>query len=218
MMRMVKSRTGRPMAVLFLLGAGLASANADKERKVIRFDHGGRGSVAYLGVQLTDLTPELRTHFGVPVEAGVMVSKVMQDSPAERSGLQPGDIITTVDGHPVTSGGDLAHEIHRLEAGQAVDLEVWRDERLETIGATLDERDWGHGHRFETVVVRCPDDDSDCEPEASHHPTFDCGGKQPCEVEVTCHDGDCECLVNGEPADCAEVSGFAHPHDPRHQN
>ena len=40
----------------------------------------------YLGVGLTELTPELRTHFGVPEESGVMVSKVEPGSPAEKAG------------------------------------------------------------------------------------------------------------------------------------
>jgi predicted metalloprotease with PDZ domain len=106
---------------------------------------------------------------------------------AEHTDLLPSDIITAVDGHSVTSAGSLAHEIHRLEVGQTIQLEVWQEDRLETIDATLGEREWGHAHRFETVVVRCSDDDSDC-----------------------------ECLVNGEPADCAEVSGFAHTHGRHH--
>lgn len=217
-MRYAISSISLTSAVIFLLGVGQAPASAGEDTNVIHISHDDRTGGGYLGVQLTDLTPELRTHFGLPADAGVMVSKVLEESPADRAGLQAGDIITAVNGHPVTSGGSLAHEIHGHEAGQTVDLEVWRDERMEIIGATLDERTRGHGHGLEAMVVHCPDDDSDCELELNHHPDYDCNGKQPCEVEVTCRDSDCECLVNGEPADCAELFGPLHPHRLHHQN
>ena len=52
-------------------------------------DHSGK----VLGVGLTDLTPELREHFGVGGDAGVMISRVVEDSPAAKAGLRVGDII-----------------------------------------------------------------------------------------------------------------------------
>ncbi|HEY0510785.1 MAG TPA: PDZ domain-containing protein, partial [Thermoanaerobaculia bacterium] len=61
----------------------------------------------YLGIGLTELTPELRTHFGVPEEAGVMVSKVEPGSPAEKAGIKVGDILTRVDGNAIKSSWDI---------------------------------------------------------------------------------------------------------------
>src|ERR1700674_1056075 len=71
----------------------------DGQEKVIE----GTGTLAkrgYLGVELSELTPELRAHFGAPESAGVMVARVAAGSPAEKGGLNVGDIITSLYGQP----------------------------------------------------------------------------------------------------------------------
>ena len=94
-------------------------------------------SRTYLGVQLISLTPELMEHFGASAETGVMVSQVVDDSPAEAAGVEVGDILTAVDGKPMRSPGRLAREIASREAGEVVTLEAWREGRLETLTVTL---------------------------------------------------------------------------------
>jgi hypothetical protein len=96
---------------------------------------------AFLGVHLTELTADLRRHFGVPEEAGVMVGKVVDDSPAMSAGLKVGDIITAADGEPVEGAWELQRAIMDHEAGEVVQLEVWRDGQVQTIEATLEERE-----------------------------------------------------------------------------
>ena len=95
----------------------------------------------YLGVHLVDLTPELRTHFGVPEEAGIMVSSVVEESPASRAGVQTGDIITAVDGEPVRRSFELARRIGGHEDGDTVNLETWRDGKVLSLTAVLEERE-----------------------------------------------------------------------------
>jgi hypothetical protein len=96
---------------------------------------------AFLGVHLTELTADLRRHFGVPEEAGVMVGKVVDDSPAMNAGLKVGDIITAADGESVDGAWELQRAIMDHEAGEVVQLEVWRDGQVQTIEATLEERE-----------------------------------------------------------------------------
>src|SRR5262249_33660147 len=91
----------------------------------------------YLGVGLTELTPELRTHFGVPEESGLMVSKVDAGSPAEKAGLKVGDIISGIDGKPVRSMWDLSARVREYEEGQAAPLEVWRNGKVMTLTASI---------------------------------------------------------------------------------
>jgi membrane-associated protease RseP (regulator of RpoE activity) len=90
----------------------------------------------FLGVSLTDLTPELQRHFGVDDEIGVLVSRVEPDSPAQEAGVRVGDVITLLDGRQMRSAGDVARSVRDKEAGEAVDLEVWRDGRPLTLTAT----------------------------------------------------------------------------------
>lgn len=95
----------------------------------------------YLGVQLTELTPELRAHFGAPEDAGVLISQIAEDSPAAKAGLRVGDVLTSVDGSAVKTGFDLARKISDYEDGTTVALEIWRDRRVTTLSATVVERE-----------------------------------------------------------------------------
>ena len=97
-------------------------------------------SGAYLGVELVNLNEPLRAHFGVPEGSGVLVSNVVDDSPAARAGVQVGDIITRFDGDDVTSSRRLTTMVRKAEAGDPADLEIWRDGKVETASTTLDER------------------------------------------------------------------------------
>jgi membrane-associated protease RseP (regulator of RpoE activity) len=114
--------------------------NEDGKEKVIELDGLGmrRG---YLGVGLTDLTPELRTHFGVPEDAGVMISKVEPGSPAEKAGMKVGDILTSVDGKEIKSSWDVQWKIRAQEEGQPVPVEIWRNGKVQTLSATIEKRE-----------------------------------------------------------------------------
>ncbi len=109
---------------------------ADGFRPTLALHWGG----AYLGVELVNLNEPLRTHFRVPEGSGVLVSNVVDDSPAARAGVQVGDIITRFDGEDVTSSRKLTTMVRKAEAGDPADLEVWRDGKVETVSTTLDER------------------------------------------------------------------------------
>ena len=97
----------------------------------------------YLGVGLTELTPELRAHFGAPEEAGVMVSSVESGSPADKAGLQVGDILARIDGKDVKSSWDVRARVREYEEGQQVPLEVWRDRKVQTLTTTIALRERG---------------------------------------------------------------------------
>ena len=190
--------------------------------KVMMRGPGGKGG--FLGVQLTDLTPELRTHFGVPVGAGVMVSKVVDESAAQAAGIQVGDIITLVNSDEVSSGGALAHAIGAHEGGEDVTLEIWRDGAVQRVTATLGESKGGHmkmmprihmrhggdgAHGMRRIEIRCEDGDEDCGAGLEGVGDYDCGADE-CEVRVECTDDGCTCTVNGEDADCADIPGVPH--------
>jgi membrane-associated protease RseP (regulator of RpoE activity) len=114
--------------------------NENGKERVIELD-GDRMRRGYLGVGLTDLTPELRTHFGVPEDSGVMVSKVEPGSPAEKAGVKVGDVLTSVDGKEIKSSWDVQLKIRGQEEGQQVPLEVWRNGKVQTLSAAIEKRE-----------------------------------------------------------------------------
>lgn len=143
------------VAALLGLGPSLADADAPKilkkgsgEREVLFLGPGAwHGPSTYLGVRTVELTPELRAHFGVPEDRGVMVSWLQEDGPAERAGVRVGDILATLDGEGVASTRDILGRLRDREPGESVVVELWRDGRLEQLGVVLDERPRGLGWR-----------------------------------------------------------------------
>ena len=95
----------------------------------------------FLGVELTETTPELREHLGGPRDAGVLISRVEAETPAAQAGIQVGDIVTSVDGEAIESAHDLRRAIASRESGDAVTIEVYRDGRAEQLTATLAKRE-----------------------------------------------------------------------------
>jgi serine protease Do len=68
----------------------------------------------------------MRQNLGYKGPAGVLVSQIEPDSFAEDCGLQPNDIITHINGHPVTSNEDLTRIESTLKPGHAVAFKVMR--------------------------------------------------------------------------------------------
>jgi hypothetical protein len=91
----------------------------------------------YLGVALLDLTPELRTHFGVPEDSGVMVSKVEPGSPAEKAGIKVGDVLTLIDGKAMKSSWDVMGKMRSYDNSQQVPIEVWRNGKAQTVSTPI---------------------------------------------------------------------------------
>ena len=140
-----------------LAGAAHAEGDGDEtgkqvvKKKIVLVDKDGKQKVwegdgplmrrGYLGVALMDITPELRTHFGVPDEAGVMVSRVEPGSPAEKAGIKVGDILTRIDGNSVKSSWDLSGKVREMSDGQQLPLEVWRNGKAQNVTATIVEKE-----------------------------------------------------------------------------
>lgn len=92
----------------------------------------------FLGVQLADLTPQLRTYFGVSADEGVLIAEVEQGSPAAAAGLRAGDVLTKVGDESVSSQAAARGEIRDHKPGSSVALTVIRDKAPRTLSATLD--------------------------------------------------------------------------------
>ncbi len=95
----------------------------------------------FLGVEVASLTPELRQHFGVRDEEGVMISRLVEEGAAQQAGLQVGDIITRVGENSIASSSALGKAVRAHEGGDLVDVEYWRDGRQKQQTVTLAARE-----------------------------------------------------------------------------
>ena len=98
----------------------------------------GKVSRGFLGVRL-DAGPsfEVAKSLGLDRPRGALVTEVLEDTPAEEVGLEPGDVILSVDGEAVDLSSDLPFMIGRRKSGDEVELEVWRDRREMDVDVTL---------------------------------------------------------------------------------
>jgi len=100
----------------------------------------GRVIRGWLGVSIQDLTPELASQFGLPEPKGVLVSDVLDASPAKRAGLERGDVIVEYDGKPVETPTQLRNAVARTPVGKKAVLKVIRDRRPRTVEITVAEQ------------------------------------------------------------------------------
>lgn len=103
--------------------------------RIFRGDGGSR-----LGISLVDITAELRTHFGAPKDAGVLVGGVEKDSPASRAGIEVGDVVTSIDGKGVATPWEVARAIRRKSGGETVSIDVVRKGTAKKLTAKVEER------------------------------------------------------------------------------
>ncbi len=114
----------------------------------------GRG---FIGVQVLPLTPELRTHFGVPEDLGILVSSVEDGGPADTAGIRVGDILSAVDGENVEGAMSLSSAIRGKKEGESVMVELYRDGGLQSFPVVVGERDrrvfdFGGDYTFRTEM------------------------------------------------------------------
>ena len=94
-----------------------------------------------LGVSIQTLTPDLAKAFGAERDEGVVISMVAPDSPAERAGLEVGDIVLSINDKTAKTVNDMRNFIGVLRAGSEIQLEVLRGDREMEITAVIEERE-----------------------------------------------------------------------------
>ena len=92
-----------------------------------------------LGLFAVSLTPQLADVYDLPVDRGALVTRVDVAGPAERVGLEPGDVITAADGRPVKDVHHLHDRMAAHKAGDPFILQVWRNGQALTLIAVLEE-------------------------------------------------------------------------------
>ena len=117
---MIYSRTGGYMGLAFAIPIDVAmnTVNQLKDK--------GRVTRGRIGVAIQEVSKEAAEAFGLKSPSGALVNSVEKGGPADKGGVEPGDIILKADGRDVKSSNDLPRIITALRPGQNVKLLVWR--------------------------------------------------------------------------------------------
>ncbi|MBU1324781.1 MAG: trypsin-like peptidase domain-containing protein [Alphaproteobacteria bacterium] len=116
----IYSPTGASVGIGFAIPADTAKTITGRLMRGEQIERG------YLGVEIADLDP-FREALGLPEGMqGALINGVTAGGPAQRGGLQPGDIVVSLDGRPVADSTDLTRRVGAARVGQALRLEVLR--------------------------------------------------------------------------------------------
>ncbi|WP_238999413.1 S1C family serine protease [Segeticoccus rhizosphaerae] len=95
---------------------------------------------AFLGIQPADITPQTADQFNLPTTKGTLVVAVTRGSPAQKAGLQPGDVITRLGATTIDTVTDLLAALRKQQPGSTVPLTYARGSRTSTVKVTLANR------------------------------------------------------------------------------
>jgi serine protease Do len=98
----------------------------------------GKITHAFIGIQISDLTPDNAKFFDMKKAEGALVADVQPDAPGAKAGLRTGDVITEMDGKPVADAGELQMRVAQKRPGDTIHLQVVRDSKPTTISVTLE--------------------------------------------------------------------------------
>ncbi len=127
----ILSRSGGNQGVGFAIPSDLARTEMES---LIKTGHVTRG---YLGVMIQNVTPDLATEFKLKDNQGALISDVVPNGPADKSGLKNGDVVITFNGHPVTDSRRLQLEVAGTKPGSTVAMEVLRDGEKKSLDVTV---------------------------------------------------------------------------------
>jgi len=114
------------------VGIGFAipsNAASDVINQLIKFGETRRG---WLGVRIQEVTKEIAEVEGLKNTQGALIASVGEKSPADKAGLEAGDIILKFDGKKIDTMRTLPKLVSRTEVGKSVELEIWRNKKILT--------------------------------------------------------------------------------------
>jgi hypothetical protein len=91
-----------------------------------------------LGAKVIHISDDLRRYFGAPTDSGLLVDKVLPDTPAAKAGLKSGDLILTVDGKKIADTMDIFKALSKFKKDDTVNVGILRNKKKQTLKATLD--------------------------------------------------------------------------------
>jgi serine protease Do len=129
----IASRTGGSMGIGFAIPSSMARTVMDSIVKNGRVERG------WLGVAIQNLTDDLADSFGFEGTDGVLIGDVTPDGPADKAGLQQGDIVLTFHDKPTTNVNQLRNLVAATPPGQSVEVAYHRNGKRQTVQVDIGE-------------------------------------------------------------------------------
>jgi len=130
----IYSRTGGSIGIGFAIPAAIVT---EVMKDLIAK---GRVTRGYFGIEPVDITPELVAALKLRRQQGVVVRGVQRNAPAGNAGMEPGDVLLSIDGVPVRDTPGMLNQIAKLAPGTVARVRVERDSRQLDLGVTVGER------------------------------------------------------------------------------
>jgi S1-C subfamily serine protease len=116
-------------------GLGFAIPIETAQRVADQLFSKGKVEHPYLGIQMVDITPSLKKELSenqdsklkINQDSGILIMRVMDKSPAQKAGMQPGDVIQTLDGAPVKSSSDVQAKVEISKIGAPLQIGILRN-------------------------------------------------------------------------------------------
>jgi serine protease Do len=137
----IYTRSGGSMGLSFAIPASVA------RNVVAQLKEHGAVERGWLGVSIQEVDKELAQSFGLEKPEGALVAQVVPDGPAERGGIESGDIITSFNGKPILFSSDLPHLVGEVTPDSRATLVLVRNGKQKTIDLTVGELP-ENGQRF----------------------------------------------------------------------
>ena len=121
------------------VGIGFAVPSSIAKTVVAQIRELGRTRRGWLGVQIQGVGEDIAESLRLEKPAGALVAVVFPDSPAANAGVQPGDVLLKFDGDDIPTVRDLPRMVAGAEVGSEIEIDLWRDGRMETVRVKLGE-------------------------------------------------------------------------------
>ncbi len=127
----IYSQSGGFMGISFAIPIDVAMNVADQLRRNGKVERGR------IGVVIQEVNYDLAKSFGLQAANGALISQVTPGGPADKAGLQPGDIVQSVNGEKVKASSDLPVLVGMMPPGTQLTLGIWRNGKHEEVQVTL---------------------------------------------------------------------------------